>query len=193
MSLPQRLLTGSEYLAIERQAEHRSEFFEGERFALAGASQRHNLLVANLVRVLGNQLVNRRCNVYPSDLRIKIEALGKYTYPDVSVACAEETFEDSHRDVLLNPVVIFEVLSDSTEAYDRGRKFEHYQHLDSLREYLLVTQNRRRIEHFVRQGSHRWTYTDHGPGPGAATPGSIRLPSIDCSLELDDVYAKTPL
>lgn len=146
--LPQsrRPLTPAEYLALERQAEVRSEYFQGEAFAMAGGSQRHNLIVANLLRLLGNQLVSRDCNVYPSDMRVKIEALGKYTYPDVAVACGENRFEDEHRDVLLNPVVLFEVLSQSTEAYDRGKKFEHDQALDSLREYLLVSQDACRVE-----------------------------------------------
>lgn len=196
MSLPARLLTPAEYLAIERRADGRSEYFEGEIFALAGASQRHNLLVGNLVRLLGNQLVDRPCNVYPSDLRVKIEAPGKlsrpsYTYPDVSVACAEERFEDEQRDVLLNPVVVFEVLSDSTEAYDRGRKFEHYRALESLREYLLVSQHSRRIEHYVRQESRLWTYTDHTLDADSIAPDErIELPSIGCTLRLAEVYGK---
>lgn len=182
---PQELLSPTEYLELERRAEDRSEYFAGEIFAMAGASQRHNLLVANLVRLLGNQLVTKDCNVYPSDLRVKIEAFEKYTYPDVSVACGENLFEDEHRDVLLNPSVIFEVLSESTEAYDRGRKFEHYQALPSLVDYVLVTQDAFRIEQFTRQGVHRWTYRDHHIAEDV-----IRLESIGCELVLAEVYLK---
>src|ERR1051325_5141739 len=121
------LLTPEEYLAIERKSEVKHEYFAGEMFAMVGASKWHNLIAANVIRVLGNQLLDRPCNVYPSDMRVKARATGMYTYPDVVVACAEEQFDDAERDTLLNPVVIIEVLSESTEAYDRGRKFEHYQ------------------------------------------------------------------
>jgi hypothetical protein len=120
-SQPQKILTPAEYLARERQADVKSEYFAGEVFAMAGASRRHNLILANIIRVLGNQLLERPCNVYPSDMRVKITELGKYTYPDVAVVRGEEIFEDEHNDTLLNPQVIIEVLSESTEAYDRGK------------------------------------------------------------------------
>ena len=135
------LLTPEEYLAIERKSETKGEFYSGEVFAMVGASKRHNLIAANVIRVLGNQLLDRPCNVYPSDMRVKVSATGKYTYPDVVVACEEELFDDEEKDTLLNPVLIIEVLSESTEAYDRGKKFEHYQYIESLTDYLLVTQN----------------------------------------------------
>src|SRR5215211_3382177 len=145
------LLTPEEYLAVERRSEVRSEYLAGEVFAMVGASKRHNLIVSNLIRVLGNQLLDRPCNVYPSDMRVKVSRIGKYTYPDVVVACEEEEFDDEERDTLLNPLVIIEVLSESTEAYDRGRKFEHYQYIESLTEYLLVSQEPYRVEQYVRQ------------------------------------------
>lgn len=119
-------LTPDEYLAIERQAKLKSEYFDGEMYAMAGASREHNIIVANLIRLLGNQLVEKPCTVYPSDMRVKVTEMGKYTYPDVVVACEEELFEDDHNDILLNPILIIEVLSDNTEAYDRGKKFKHY-------------------------------------------------------------------
>ena len=109
---PQAWLSPEEYLTIERQAACKSEYVAGEMFAMAGASRRHNLIVANIIRFLGNQLLESSCNVYPSDLRLKIRQTGRYTYPDVVVTCAEEQFEDEHRDTLLNPVVIIEVLSE---------------------------------------------------------------------------------
>src|SRR5215216_7594453 len=135
------LISPEEYLAIERKSEIKHEFFAGEMFAMVGASKRHNLITANLIRILGNQLLERPCNVYPSDMRVKVSATGKYTYPDVVIACEEEKFDDAENDTLLNPVIIIEVLSESTEAYDRGKKFEQYQNIESLTEYLLIGQD----------------------------------------------------
>ncbi|HKQ53986.1 MAG TPA: Uma2 family endonuclease, partial [Pyrinomonadaceae bacterium] len=134
-------------------------------FALAGASRRHNRIVTNLVVALDGRLAARPCNVYSNDMRVKVQSTGLYTYPDVVVTCGEEIFASGENDVLLNPVVIAEVLSDSTEAYDRGKKFESYQGIESLKEYLLVSQNSRRVEQFVRQGGKNWIYSEvHEPG-----------------------------
>lgn len=179
------LLTPEEYLAVERNSEVKHEYFKGEIFAMVGASKRHNLITANIIRVLGNQLLNRSCNVYPSDMRVKVSATGKYTYPDVSVAFDEEKFDDAEKDTLLNPVVIIEVLSATTEAYDRGKKFEHYQHIESLTEYLLVAQEPYRIEQYVRQSNSEWRYSEfHDAGD------VVRISVIGCELALKDVYAK---
>src|SRR5215472_5222926 len=145
---PQGWLSPEAYLAIERQSACKSEYVAGEMFAMVGVSRRHSLIVANVIRILGYQLLASPCNVYPSDMRLKIPRTGRYTYPDVVVACAEEQFEDEHRDTLLNPAVIIEVLSDSTEAYDRGKKSEHYRKLDSMVEYLFVAQDRVHIERY---------------------------------------------
>jgi len=185
--LPQtkKKLTPEEYLAIERKAEYRSEYFAGEMFAMAGASRRHNLITSNIIRVLGNQLLESDCNVYSSDLRTKIESIGKYTYADVVVACAEERFEDRENDTLLNPVVIIEVLSDSTEAYDRGKKFEYYQSIHSLVEYILVSQTLHRVEQYVRQNERMWTYAEFH-----SADDIVQLNAIKCKLVLRDVYAK---
>ncbi|HKA56178.1 MAG TPA: Uma2 family endonuclease [Candidatus Binatia bacterium] len=184
-SQPQKLLTPAEYLALERKAEFKSEYFAGEMFALAGASQRHNLIAANILRVLGNQPLERPCHVYPSDMRVKISKINKYTYPGIVVACGEEQFEDEQQDTLLNPVVIIEILSASTEAYDRGKKFEHYQSLESLREYLLISQDPYRVEQYVRQDDRTWTYYE-----SHQAADTMHLPTIDCDLSLRDVYAK---
>jgi Uma2 family endonuclease len=179
------LLTPDEYLAFERKSEVKHEYFGGEVFARSGASKRHNLITANLIRVLGNQLLNRPCNVYPSDMRVKVSATGKYTYPDVSVACEEEKFDDAEKDTLLNPVVIIEVLSESTEAYDRGKKFEQYQHIESLTDYLLVAQEPHRVEQYVRQSNREWRYSEfHDAGD------VVKISVIGCELALKDVYAK---
>jgi Uma2 family endonuclease len=179
------LVSPEEYLAIERKSEIKHEYFAGEMFAMAGASRRHNRIVTNLVATLDNQLRSRPCNVYSNDMRVKVRSTGLFTYPGVVVTCGEERFADEEDDVLLNPVVIIEVLSDSTEAYDRGKKFENYQNVESLKEYLLVSQHSRRVEQFVRQDSKNWVYSEiHEPGE------SIKLQSIECELSLEDIYLK---
>ena len=152
---------------------------------MVGASKRHNLITANLIRVLGNQLLNRPCNVYPSDMRVKVSATGKYTYPDVSVACDEEKFDDAEKDTLLNPLVIIEVLSESTEAYDRGKKFEQYQQIESLKEYLLVAQEPQRLEQYVRQSESEWRYSEFHDAEDV-----VKINIIGCELPLKDIYAK---
>jgi Uma2 family endonuclease len=190
-------LTSEEYLAIERKAETKSEYFAGEMFPLAGvgkaqdafamtgASRRHNLVTGNVFAALHGQLAERECEVYPSDMRIRIPATGLYTYPDVSVVCGEARFEDDYLDTLINPNVIIEVLSESTEAYDRGKKFEHYQQIVSLAEYVLVAQEPYRIEVFIRQSGEQWLYTE-----AHRAEDVVRLASISCELALKDVYAK---
>jgi Uma2 family endonuclease len=150
-SVPKPRLTPAEYLVRERRAEFKSEYFHGETFAMAGASREHNLIVGNLVREVGNGLKGRTCEVYPSDMRVKVAASGLYTYPDVTVVCGPPEFEDEQADTLLNPTVLFEVLSESTEAYDRGAKSAQYRRLASLQEYVLVAQDRPQVERYVRQ------------------------------------------
>jgi Uma2 family endonuclease len=179
------LLTPEEYLALERKSEIKHEYFAGEMFAMVGASKRHNLIAANIIRILGNQLLERPCNVYPSDMRVKVSATGKYAYPDIVVACEEEKFDDAQNDTLLNPVIIIEVLSESTEAYDRGKKFEHYQYVESLTEYILVAQDPYRIEQYVRQGDKEWRYFEYHNAEDV-----MKLEAIGCELTLKDVYVK---
>ncbi len=182
---PKTLLTPEEYLEIERKAEFRSEYYAGEMFALADASNQHNLIAGNIFAAFHGQFIDRSCNVFQSDMRVKISKTGLYTYPDVVAVCGEELFDDNHRDLLLNPVVIVEVLSESTEADDRGEKFEHYQRIESLAEYLLVAQEPHRIERYVRQTAGQWLYSDaHG------AEDVLTLETIDCRLALKDVYAK---
>jgi Uma2 family endonuclease len=178
-------LTPEEYLADERKAEYKSEYFAGEVFAMSGASRRHNLIVSNIVRELSSQLRGRPCEVYASDMRVKVSPTGLYTYPDVIVVCGEARFEDGYVDTLLNPTVVIEVLSESTEAYDRGRKFEHYRTVVSLSDYLLVAQDKPRIEHYARQPERRWllSETNH-------LADTISIVSIQCDLALAEVYDK---
>src|SRR5262249_54874860 len=137
---PRRWYTPEEYLALEEDADFKSEYFGGEIFAMAGASEEHNTITANVVAEVRQQFRGTPCRVYTSDMRVKGEATGLYTYPDVVAACGERRFERRGTDSLLNPTVIFEVLSPTTESYDRGRKFENYRQIESLREYILIAQ-----------------------------------------------------
>ncbi|MFP5286997.1 MAG: Uma2 family endonuclease [Thermoanaerobaculia bacterium] len=182
---PKPYLTPEDYLAIERQAETRSEYLDGEMFAMTGGSLRHSLAVGNLVRELSLKLKNRPCRVFPSDLRVHIPATGLYTYPDVIVVCGEPLLQDECQDTLLNPTVIIEVLSPTTEAYDRGKKFEHYRSIESLLEYLLVSQSEPHVEHYLRQDGNRWLFTET-----TGLEATLALPSIQCELALAEIYDK---
>jgi len=139
---PHSRISLEDYLAAERQAETKSEYLKGEVFAMSGASRQHNLIVWNLSGALYSQLRGRGCEAYVGDVRVHIPATGLYTYPDIAVVCGEPRFEDGELDTLLNPTLLIEVLSPSTEGYDRGKKAAHYRTLDSLREYVLVSRKR---------------------------------------------------
>lgn len=182
---PKTFLSPAEYLELERRAEVKSEYYEGEMFAMAGASPRHVWITANLVRELGQQLKAKPCRVSASDLRLRVTPTSLYTYPDVVVVCGEPRFADDQKDTLLNPTVIIEVLSESTRDYDRGRKFQHYRTLPSLAEYLTVEQDEPHVEHCTRQPESRWLLAEF-----ADLGQSIRLASIDCVLPLAEVYDK---
>jgi len=182
-NFPETYITPEEYLAMERAARTRSEYFRGETFALSGASWAHNLISTNLVSALVPRVRPKGCKVSASDLRVKIQALGKYTYPDIAVTCGDEQFEDSFVDTLLNPVVLVEILSESTEKCDRGRKFDHYRELESLRVYALVAQDEIRIEVFTRQEGGFWRYEAWS---GQQAIARIEVPRVD--LPLAEVY-----
>lgn len=193
-------LTPEEYLAIERKAETKSEYFNGEMFplrgmgkphdafAMVGASRKHNLITANIIITLGQQLRDNSCELYPSDMRVRIPAADLYTYPDVVVTCNEPKFEDDDLDTLLNPTLIVEVLSPSTASYDRVKKFGYYRTIESLSEYLLIAQDEYKVEQYVKQSEGHWSLEDIG-----SLEGTIKLASIDCTLRLADVYAKVNL
>jgi Uma2 family endonuclease len=178
-------VTPEEYLEQERRADYKSEYFAGEVLAMAGASRRHGLIVANLIGALHQQLKNRPSEMQGSDLRLRVTPSGLYTYPDVMVICDEVQFADDQKDTILNPVVLIEVLSDSTRDYDRGRKFQHYRTLASLQEYLTVEQREPHVEHWTRQQEDRGLLTEFS-GLGQR----IQLASIDCALSLADIYEK---
>jgi Uma2 family endonuclease len=182
-AVPQPILTAQEYLEGERLSETKHEFLDGEIYALAGATEPHNLIVGNVIREVGTQLKGRRCRVYPSDMRLQVAETGLFTYPDVMIVCEEPRLVDDKIDTLLNPKVIFEVLSESTEANDRGWKWAHYRQLASLVEYVLVAQDVFRVEQFVRQSNGTWTFRDY-----LGLDAVAELPSIQCALPLSEVY-----
>jgi Uma2 family endonuclease len=177
-------LTENEYLELERHAEFKSEFFDGEAFAMSGGTPLHSQIAASLIQVIGRRLREGRCIVYTSDLRLKVEATGLLTYPDLSVVCGPLQFAAGTDDTVVNPTVIVEVLSDSTEAYDRGKKFENYRQMPSLREYLLVGQKGPRIEQFVRQENEQWLMRE-----AAGLEATLALPSLDIKISLAEVFA----
>lgn len=186
MSRPaEQFITAADYLALERQAESKSEYLNGCIYAMSGASQGHNTIVFNLARRIGNQLDGKPCQGYVNDMRVKVSPTGLYTYPDVVVVCDEPRFEDKQLDTLLNPKMIIEVLSESTEKYDRGAKFAHYRTLDSLTDYLLVAQNQPCIEHFQRQADESWRYS-----VAQDLEAEIDIPTISCVLRLAEVYER---
>jgi Uma2 family endonuclease len=182
-AVPKIYLTPTEYLAFERQSDVKHEYFRGELFAMAGASRQHVTISTNLAYLLVGQLKGRPCNVFNGDMRVKVSSTGLYTYPDASVVCGRPRFEDKELDVLLNPTVIVEILSKSTEAYDRGEKFAQYRTLDTLADYLLLSQNRPLIERFTRQPDGVWLFTESA-GLDAVMP----IESIQCQLPLVEVY-----
>jgi Uma2 family endonuclease len=178
-------LSPEDYLRIERAAEWKSEYIDGEMFAMAGASPRHVLIATNLARVLGNQLQEGPCTTYAADLRVATDRRRHYTYPDVVVACEPLRFVDEHQDTITNPTLIAEVLSESTEKYDRGAKFERYRSVPTLAEYLLLSQERVHIELYTRQANGAWILREWND-PGA----EIDLASLRCRLRIAEVYAK---
>jgi Uma2 family endonuclease len=182
-TVSKRLLSAQEYLARERQADHRSEFYRGEMFAMAGASWEHTLIKDNLAGEVGNQLRAESYHVVTSDLRVKVAATGLYTYPDMIVVYGEQRFEDKQRDSLLNPRVIVEVLSDSTEKYDRGAKFGHYRQVPSIQEYILIAQDRPLAERFVRQPDGSWVLTDFRD-----LSQTLAFATIPAQVTLTDIY-----
>lgn len=181
-------VTPEEYLTAERESEYKSEYVDGVVYAMTGARINHIRIVGNITTRLNIQLETRPCSVLPSEMKVRMPDSRKFFYPDVTVVCGEPEFHDERTDIILNPVLLVEVLSDSTEKFDRGLKFQAYQTLESLREYLLVAQDRVFVEQYVRGAGGKWTYS--------ATIGPesmLALPSIECTLRLADVYHKVKL
>lgn len=180
-----RRVTVEEYLHLERSSETRNEYLDGEIFARAGASRRHNLIAVNVAATLHGQLRGRPCEVYPGDMRLHIPATGLYTYPDVTGVCGEPRFEDAELDTLLNPTLVIEILSPTTEGYDRGKKFAHYRTIESLREVVLISQEEPRVESFSHQADGHWVLSE-----AVRLDETVALASIGCELRLADVYER---
>lgn len=178
-------MTPEAYLEFEKTSEIRHEYFRGELFAMTGGSLNHNRISRNIVRSLGNQLAGSPCEPFAGDMRVKVQENEKYTYPDIVVVCGEIELEKIKEvETLLNPVAIMEILSSATEAYDRGKKFEHYRMIPSLREYFLFSQDECQVERFVRGGDGIWQIL----GPVKGMDQVVPIASANCELKLADVY-----
>lgn len=182
---PAKRCSAEEYLTFERASEEKHEFVDGEIRLMSGATRAHNLISTNLAVAVGSQLADKPCEVYLGDMRVKVDADGRYTYPDMSIVCEEPRFEDDTFDTLLNPGTLVEVLSKSTAAYDRGDKFTSYRNLPSLNEYLLVEQLRPHVEHFVRLDDGGWRFN-----PIEGLEGAVTLVTAEVTLPLAEIYAK---
>jgi Uma2 family endonuclease len=182
-AVPKPYYTKAQYLERERAAEFRHEYLHGEIFQMAGTSYAHSILVTNLLHRLANALDGSQCRPIATDLRVQVDATGLYTYPDVLIVCGAPEFEDDVFDTLLNPTVIVEVLSPSTETYDRGAKFGHYRQIPSFKECVLVAQDRVCVEQFVRQPDDTWLMT-----PLESLENRLKLQSVPAALELRDIY-----
>jgi Uma2 family endonuclease len=175
-------LSPQEYLELERSSEEKHEYADGEIFAMSGGSLAHSTIAASIIRELGSALLGRGCRVLTSDMRVVVPSKRRFMYPDCSVVCASPMLDDTYRDTLLNPLLLVEVLSESSEAYDRGDKFAQYRTIPSFEEYVVASQTEPRIEVFTRQADGSWVLRIYGSGERAV------LSSIGCSLDVDRVY-----
>ncbi|SRR5712692_3276072 len=181
---PKRKYTLDEYFDLERSTNERFEYWNGEVFSMSGVSEEHDQIEGNIYLALRLALRGRECRVFLANMRIKVPSLPPYRYADVSALCGQASFEKiGGVDVLTNPTLIIEVLSESTEAYDRGDKFTHYKSIPSLKEYLLIAQHRPHITQYVKQDDGSWSYREVND-----LSTRLHLPSVDCVLELGEVY-----
>ena len=183
----QTYLTPEEYLAWERKQPFKNEYHNGQIVAMSGASRSHNRITVDIVTQLNNQLMERECEVFAGDMRVQTDPTVSYFYPDVIVVCGEPRFEDDTFDTLLNPMVVIEVLSPSTAAFDRGEKFEHYKQLASLQEYLLISQDSVRVEHYYRRET-QWNRNAF-----QRLEDTLSLTSIECEVPLRAIYRRVRL
>lgn len=178
-----RHMTEAEYLEFERNSEIKHEYINGEVIAMTGASWEHNMICSSIIASLLPQLRSKSCKISPSDLRLKIPETNLYTYPDISVICGEPKFAGNEFDTIVNPIVIIEILSKSTEAYDRGKKFQHYRQIETLQDYLLIAQDKPHIEGFTKQDDGKWALSE-----AIGLTSTFAIPSIVSTLALADVY-----
>lgn len=178
-------VTPDEYLAAERLSDYRSEYLDGGVYPMTGGTANHIRIVSNIITQLNNQLDGRPCDVFPTDMKVRLPDSRKFFYPDVVVVCGELQYHDGRKDIILNPDLVVEVLSPSTEAFDRGAKFKAYQTIEFLKEYVLVSQDKPLVEQFVRNSDGKWTYM-----AAEGLESSIVLPSVECTLNLSAVYKR---
>ena len=183
VAMPVPRCTPAEYLKYEREAEFRSEFLDGHIVATAGGSPAHDSISGNVFASVHGQLRGGPCRPYTSGMRMGVRPVNSYFYPDVAIVCGEPLFDDDWRDTILNPTVVIEVLSPSTEAFDRGDKFAAFRQLDSLREYVLISQDKRRVELYRRQAEGTWILIE-----ASAPESELRLESVQCHIPLADIY-----
>jgi len=183
MSTALKRISVADYLALERNSEFKSEFFDGEIFAMGGGSPNHSLIAANFVGEARQALKGKPCVVYTSDLRVKVSSTGLYTYPDSTIVCGELQFDDKQGDTVTNPTVIVEVLSESTEKYDRGRKCSHYRQIPSVCEIILIAQDEAHVERFVRQPEGGWLLQEE-----LDINGSFNLLSLNVTIAMSELY-----
>ena len=187
-ALKKPMLTVQEYLALEEVAPYKSEFWNGEMFAMAGASNNHNYIRESLSVEIGGRLKGSTCRTVSADQRLKVDRTGLYCYPDLMILCDKREFDPDNANTVLNPVAIVEVLSPSTEKYDRGAKFRHYEQIASLKEYLLVAQDEAVIERFVRQADGSWALVSF-----VGLADTLSLTSVPMQIPLVDIYAGVTL
>ncbi len=185
VSPAEQRFTLKEYLALERRAECKHEFIDGQIVAMTGASANHNQIAMNVGVSLYLQLGDKPCRVFQSDMRVQVDPARFYTYPDLVVVCGEEQYGDGELDMLLNPTLIVEILSPSTEAYDRGEKFRRYRSVGSLQEYVLIAQDRPHVERFMGQSGGDWVLSEF-----EELDTGVDLKSIGCQLLMSDVYRR---
>jgi Uma2 family endonuclease len=178
-------VTPEEYLAAERLSETRSEYLDGGVYPMTGGTANHIRIVSNIITQLNNQLDGRPCDVFPTDMKVRLPDSKKFFYPDVVVVCGELQYYDDRKDIILNPDLVIEVLSPSTEAFDRGAKFQAYRTIETLKEYLLVAQDSPTVEQYVRNGDGSWKFMTV-----VGLESTLTLPSVECTLNLAAVYKR---
>jgi|SRR5579862_1983898 len=182
---PQPQLTPEQYLELDRASQFRNEYYNGHMYAMSGGTYAHGKIIANLGRQLGNALDPGPCTVTSSDVRVQVELRGLYCYPDVVVVCGDPQYHDNRLDTILNPTLLIEVLSPSTEAYDRGFKSAQYRTVESLQEYALVSQAEPRVEIFRREGNGEWVFSEF-----VGLDATARFRSVECTIPLGKIYSK---
>ncbi|HEX9652218.1 MAG TPA: Uma2 family endonuclease [bacterium] len=180
-----KYFTREEYLAREETAEYKSEYYRGEIFAMAGTSATHNRILLNLASFLNRELPKKRCDVFASDIRLQVESKDLFTYPDIMAVCDKPQFYENRNDTITNPLIIFEILSESTKNYDRGDKFEFYRAIPTLKEYVLIDQYKVHVEQFAIGDAGKWVLTEHNE-----IHNELKLIALDLTIPLQTIYSR---